>query len=203
MGKKDVELIDPDNVQSKFLAECLAVTAQYVSKLAAEGVLTTNGRRGKYRLREAIPAYIKSIRKGGHADAAARLKTQQERKLRIQNEREEGRLVAVEDAAEAFRTYCLTWRAGIAALPRRLATQLSNESNPAKIQKALTDEFAELFEEMEVGLREYFASAGETFSITDAGANSEGPPAKKNARPVGRRKKNTSTRKRGTGKVAK
>lgn len=201
--KQDDGLIDPTNVQSQFLADCLAMTPQAVSKLASERIIKTNGRRGKYNLTEAIPQYIASIRGSGAAEAKAKLAVQQERKLRLQNDASAGRLVKVEDAAEVFRVYCLTWRAGASALPRRVAQQLSNLSEPSVIQRLLQDEFTNLFTEMEHGLREYFGSRGQDFSLTDTGANVEDTPAEKNARPVGRRKKSTSTRKRGTRKVAK
>lgn len=193
-GQEKGELIDPANVPSKFLAEVLAVTTQTVSRLQTERIIRNNGRRARYDLRTAVPQYVSSLRGTGAAEAKAKLAVQQERKLRLANDKEAGRLVPVEDAAEVFRTYCLTWRAGAAALPRRLATQLSNETNPTVIQKALVNEFAQLFEEMESGLREYFDDHGEAFSITDAGAKGKGTRPRKNARPMGRRKKNTTAR---------
>lgn len=203
-GQKNAErLVDIDNAPNNLLAELIGVTPRHTSQLSAEGVIANNGRRGKYKLAEAIPRYIGSIRKSGAAEARANLAVQQERKLRIANDKQAGELVPVEEAANAFRQYCLIWRAGANALPRRLATQLSNESNPAAIQRLLSEEFAELFETMEGGLREYFASTGETFTVVDAGPNRESAPAKKNARRVGKRKKNTAVRKRRTRKVAK
>jgi hypothetical protein len=197
------KLIDPTSVASKFLAEVLALTPQAVSRLATERIIRTNGKRGKYDLTVAVPQYIGSLRGTGAAEAKAKLAVQQERKLRLANDAQANKLVAVEDAAEAFRSYCLTWRAGAAALPRRLATQLSNEKNPAVIQRLLQDEFAQLFNEMESGLSEFFAERGEAFAVAETGPDGESAPAKKNARPVGRRKKNSANRKRGTRKVAK
>jgi len=197
------DLIDPANVSSKFLAECLALTPQAVSRLGTERIIRTNGRRGRYELTTAVPMYIASLRGTGAAEAKAKYAVQQERKLRLQNDKEAGKLVPIEEAAEAFRAYCLTWRAGANALPRRLATQLSNESNPTEIQKALANEFAELFNQMERGLIEYFDGRGETLSLAETGTASEDPAPKKKPRPVGRRKKNSTARKRGAGKVAK
>ena len=203
MTKLDEELIDPASVSTLFIAECFAITPQAVSKLAAEGVIRNNGRRGKYALREAVPQYVSTLRRSGTAEAKARLNEQQERKLRLANDAADGRVVKIEEAAEAFRAYCLTWRAGVSALPRRLANQLSSESNPAIIQKVLANEFRELFEAMENGLSEYFATNGETFSITETGPSGEVAAPAKNARPVGRRKKNTTARNGRTRKVAK
>lgn len=203
MTKKDENLIDPDHAPSKFVAACLAMTPQAVSKLASEGVIRTNGHRGKYRLTEAIPQYISTVRRTGTAEAKARLAEQQERKLRLANDLSAGKLVEIDKAAEAFRQYALAYRAGINALPRRLANQLSNESNPALIQKVLANEFRELFETMEEPLREFFVANGQAFSVTETGNNGNGAAPGKNARPVGRRKKNTTARNGRTRKVAK
>ena len=178
----DKKLMDPDNVPSVFVAELLAMTPQAVSKLASNKTIKTNGRRGKYRLVDAIPAYIASIRGSSKADADARLKVQQTRKLQLANDEHAGKLVKIGDAAEAFRTYCLRWRAGANALPRRLANKLGNESNPKAIHRILTDEFHGLFYEMEAGLREYFASQGEDFSVTQTGANGASPAPRKKAK---------------------
>ena len=196
-------LIDPGNVESKFLAECLGMTAQGVSRLGTERIIRTNGRRGRYELTTAIPMYLSSLRGTGAAEAKAKFAVQQERKLRLANDKEAAKLVPIEQAAEAFRAYCLAWRAGASALPRRLATQLSNESNPAVIQKALNHEFAELFTQMENGLSEYFAANEYAFAVVDTGASVKSAAPGKKPRPVGRRKKNTTVRKRGAGKVAK
>ena len=200
---KEKKLIDPDNVTSVFVAELLAMTPHAVSRLSTQKTLTTNGRRGRYRLVDAIPQYISSIRGSSKADADARLKVQQERKLRIANDTAAGELVKINDAAEAYRQACLAWRAGANALPRRLATLLANTNDPAEIQRMLTNEFAELFYTMETPLREYFVNAGVAFEIVPAGPTSVSAPAKKKPRPVGRRKKNTTARKRRAGKVAK
>ena len=201
--KNDDVLINPDNVPTTYVAELLAMTPHGVAKLASNRTIRTNGRRGKYRLTEVIPAYIASIRGSDKAEADARLKVQQTRKLELANDMAAGKLVKVGDAAEAFRTFWLIYRAGIAALPRRVATQFSNESSPTKIQKALANEFAQLFYEMESGLRDYFAAHGETFAPSEPGGNGNSAPTKKKPRRVGRQKKNTTNRKRRTRKVAK
>lgn len=201
--ENDSKLIDPNNVTTKYLAEVLGMTPVAVSKLASQKVVKNNGRRGKYNIIDAVPAYIASIRGSGKAEADARLKVQQTRKLQLSNDEHAGNLVKIADAAEVFRQYCLAWRAGANALPRRLATVLANQDDPGKIQKVLANEFTSLFAEMENGLKSYFVEHGESFDIVEAGASSKVAAAKKNARPMGRRKKNTATRKRRTRKVAK
>ena len=196
-------LIDPGNVSTTYLAELLALTTQSISNLASTRVIRTNGRRGKYDLLHAIPAYVGSLRGSGPAEAKAKYAVQQERKLRLQNDLVAGAVVKISDAAEVYRQGCLAWRAGANALPRRLATMLANETDPGKIQRVLSREFAELFAAMETPLRNYFDNAGVPFVVTDTGVNGIDTPAEKNARPMGRRKKNTTVRKRRTRKVAK
>lgn len=201
--ENDANLIDPGSVTTKYLAEVLGMTPVAVSKLASQKVVKNNGRRGKYNIIDAVPAYIASIRGSGKAEADARLKVQQTRKLQLANDEHAGKLVKIADAAEVYRQALLAWRAGINALPRRLATKLANQDDSAKIQKALMNEFSELYYSMAKPLQRYFDSAGVPFVVISAGNNGSQPAAKKNARPMGRRKKNTATRKRRAGKVAK
>ena len=202
-NKKDDGLIDPTNVASNYIAKVCGITAQQVSNLRASRTLRTNGKRGRYSLTDAVPQYIDSIRTAGGAEAKQKLAIQQERKLRLANDKAAGELVKIADAAEVYRQACLAWRAGSNALPRRLANQLSNESNPALIQKLLSNEFAELFTNMVGPLQEYFDKSGVAFDIIETRPSIPTPAPKKKPRPVGRRKKNTTNRKRRAGKVAK
>ena len=80
--KNAAGLIDPDNVSTTYLAELLALTTQSISNLASTRVIRTNGRRGKYDLLHAIPAYVGSLRGSGPAEAKAKYAVQQDRKLR-------------------------------------------------------------------------------------------------------------------------
>jgi len=199
--------IDPGNVTTSFLAKVLGMTQPHTSALFAKRVILQNGKRGRYDLTDAVPRYIQSIRTSGTAEAGEKLKIQQERKLRLLNDSTAGDLVKIADAAEVFCAACITWRAGASAIPRRLATELSNTTDAAKIRELLANEIDELYGEFEKGIRERFGA--------DAVSPVESPPptsprnkraktsAKKNARPVGGRKPNPSRRKRGTRKVAK
>ena len=191
------------DISTNDLSALLGLARPVVSKLYANRTIKQNGRRGKYDATEAIPQYLESVRTSGTAEAGQKLKIQQERKLRLANDKAAGELVRIADACEVYRQACLAWRAGSNALPRRLANQLSNESNPALIQKILANEFAELFTSMVGPVQKYFDSAGVTFDVTSAGPSGALPAPKKKPRPVGRRKKNTTARKRRTRKVAK
>jgi len=197
-------VVDPTNVPTKFLAKVLGLSVVRISQMYADGTLKQNGKgRGKYDLFEAVSAYVEKYRQGGTASAKAKLAVQQERKLRLINDREAGTIVPIDDAADAFLRGCLAWRAGASALPRRLANRLANAKRAADVRTILTDELNGLLSDFEKPLQEYFHDAGHTFAIVRAGSNGAGPAAPKVAGPVGKRRKNTTARKRGTRKVPK
>jgi len=180
------------NLSTSDIAFLTGLTPQHVSKLNSQRTIKQNGKRGKYNGGDAVPAYINSLRTSGAAEAKARLAVQQERKLRLGNDKEAALLIKIDDAAEALRTYCLIWRAGANALPRRLAIKLGNESNPKAIHRIMTDEFHGLFYEMEAGLTEFFASQGHDFGVTKTGPNGASPAPRKKAK---RKRKSVKSKK--------
>ena len=147
------------NVTTSILGELLGMTQPATSRLYAQRVILQNGKRGRYDLFDAIPRYIQSIRSSGTAEASARLKIAQREKLEIENQRVRGELVKIDDAAEVFRAACISWRAGASAIPRRLATELSNTKSAAVCRELMVNELAGLFVESEKPLREYFGDA--------------------------------------------
>lgn len=151
--------IDPMNVSSKFLAALLGMTVSGLSKLYSERVVTQNGRRGKYDITEQVPRYIQSIRSSGTAEAGAKLKVAQREKLEIENRRVRGETVAIADAAEMYRQACITWRSGASAIPRRLATELSNTRSAAACRELLANEIGDLFNEVEKPFSKYFGES--------------------------------------------
>lgn len=201
--KNGANTIDPDNVSTKFLAEVLGLSVPGVSQLYAARVIKQNGRRGKYKLAEAVPAYLESIRTSGTAEAGAKLKIQQERKLQLQNDVAAGLLVRIGDAAEAFRAGCLAWRAGAAALPRRLAAPLANATNANVIRKTLTDELNQLCRDFEKPIAAFVGKRGHPFTVVSTGGAGTKAATAKVSRRVGKRKPNSASRKRRTRKVAK
>lgn len=197
-------LIDPHNVTGVFLGKILGLSAVHVSRLSSEGVIKQNGKgQAKYDLTEAVPMYIEKKSRSGTASAKARLAVQQERKLRLLNDREAGTVVALDDAADALLRCCLVWRSGAAALPRRLATKLSHTKRAADIRRILTEELGELLDEFTKPLDEYLNDAGYVGKVVTPRLKRPATAARKNARPVGKRRKNTTARKRGTRKVSK
>ena len=152
--------IDPTNVSSSDLAVVLGVTRDAVSKLYATGVIRQNGvARGKYDLFDAVPAYLDHLRSNKGSDVGARLKLAQERKLRLENDRAENDLVKTSDAAEIYRQACITFRSGATAIPKRLATKLSNATDPVVCRELLANEFSALSIEYEKMFRDFFGDA--------------------------------------------
>ena len=191
------------NCPTGVLAELLGMTQAVVSRLYQTRVIIQNGRRGKYDLFDTIPKYIQSIRTSGTAEAGEKLKIQQERKLRIANDVAAGALVKVGDAAEVFRASTLSWRAGASALPRRLATELSNQGDAGKVREILANEIDDLFKEWEKPLREYFGDAWDSGPAITPRRDRPKTVRKKVPGRMGGRKQNPTSGKRRTRKVAK
>jgi len=154
-----VQKLDPTNVSTAFLAEVLGVTRDAVSKLYAQRVILQNGKRGKYNLTEAVPAYLQSIKTSGTAEAGARIKVQQERKLKIANDAAERNLVDIDEAAEVFRQVCTSLRSAMSAIPRRTANEVSKAKTAAACRKILEREYAEVFYEWAKPFKEFFGDA--------------------------------------------
>ena len=159
-------MIDYTNVSTAYLAECLGMTRDGVTRLNRSGVIRQNGMaRGKYNLVHAVSAYVIYLRESKGDEANVRLILERERKLRLQNDKTEAGLVDIKDAAQVYSAYCSAWRAGADAIPARVAQRISRESDPSAIQRLLVDEHAQLWYEMERCLTEYFAAQGEDFNI--------------------------------------
>lgn len=134
--------IDPTNVSTAYLAEVFGMTRDGVTRLCRGGVIRQNGvARGKYDLREAVSSYAKYVRENHGETADTRLKKQQERKLRIQNDKLEDRLVKVVDAAEVFGIYSREFRADVGSRISGLADNIAKTDNPREVAEILQSEF--------------------------------------------------------------
>lgn len=113
------------------LARLFKLTPRRIQQLAAEGVIP-RGQRGKYAFVPCIQAYIEHLRTQVDAiqrataaldssDAATRLKTAQARLAELELDRQEGKLVAVHDAAEAVEQRLSALRSQLVTLPQRVA----------------------------------------------------------------------------------
>jgi hypothetical protein len=153
------------------------------------------GPRGHWNLLQVIPAYIK-YKIGGRVESSrAKLTDQQERKLKIANDKAEGKLIETSDASGVFSEYASAFRAGATALPGRVATQLAGIKNPTEVRRILNDEIDDLLVTAEAQLGG-FLSYGEADSVRGSGNGNSKANSKKVSRSVGRRKSSSTKRKR-------
>ena len=134
--------IDATNVSTKDLAAILGMTRDGVTRLCRAGVITQNGiARGKYDLREAVPAYLNYLRENHGETADVRLKRQQELKLRLQNDKKEAELVNVNDAAQIFAAAHSLFVSLHEDALEGIAAEVAKTDLPRKVRKILSAGF--------------------------------------------------------------
>lgn len=141
---------DPEplrKVSPKVVCAILGVTSKTVREMANKGIIKRlPGKQGVYDLTKIVPSYLEyktGATKGKVENERAKLVQQQERKLRLQNDKTAGKLIEIDDASEVFAVFAATWRAGLDAMPKRLAGRLSGMSNQVKIIKLIEAEIYE------------------------------------------------------------
>ena len=80
--------------------------------------------------------YLKDSKRGGAKELLAR---QQERKLKLQNNRLADTLVNIDEAAEVFRIACCLWRDGANAIPNNVAARIAKTKSKREIRDILTE----------------------------------------------------------------
>lgn len=194
-------------VQQKVLAEVLGITSATVNNHKDIFVRTPGTKRGQYDLPLSVQAYLKAktgqdgsvqgethSKRGRHID-------QQTRKLEIENRVRVGELIERSDASAVVNDLASGVRAGLTALPGRLATLVAAKSRPAECRALIDAEVSELLGAIEAVLSTSFergASSDTTSGTPDTETSTEEKPKR-----VGGRKPRTTKGKRGTGKVAK
>ncbi len=134
--------IDPTNVSTAYLAEVFGMSRDGVTRLCRAGVITQNGvARGKYDMREALSSYAKYVRETHGETADVRLKRQQERKLRLQNNKTEAGLVNVSDAAQVFALAISIFRSIHEEVFEGIAAELAKTDKSHKVAVILKDRF--------------------------------------------------------------
>lgn len=173
MTIKDPALLRDGN--SKVLCALLGVSHATVSGLKREGVLTQlDGPRGHWDLIESVAAYVLYQKEMSRGRSSREAKTAEEtRKLRLLNAETEGRLIDVGDASNLFAEYCAAVRAGVTALPGRLAAQIAGMSNSAEIRALIHDEITELLDAAETVLGEVQANPQADADSGSGSADSE------------------------------
>jgi hypothetical protein len=123
--------IDPTNISTAYLAECLGMTRDGVTRLCRQGVIRQNGvARGKYNLFEAVEAYATYLKESKGDESAVRLLRQRERKLRLANDKTEAGLVSIEDAAQTFATFASMFREFVTGQIEGMAARIAECDEP-------------------------------------------------------------------------
>jgi hypothetical protein len=121
------------------------MTRDGVTRLNRSGVIQQNGRsRGKYNLTEAVAAYLTYLTEAKGDESNVKLLRQRERKLRLQNDATEARLVPIGDAAQVFATYAAEFRRQVEASLEGLAEQISKTDSPRDAAQVMRDQFRAL-----------------------------------------------------------
>jgi len=114
-----------EEISVKFLAEVLGVTERWVQQLEKQGVLKKSG-RGRYDLAASVQAYIKFKVESEVARAVPeesspgeRVKAERARKLKLENDEKEHRLVQTPDAVAALDAIVGPLRSDLAGVPAR------------------------------------------------------------------------------------
>ncbi len=196
--------VDPHNVTATVAARLMGVSPQTIARMVGDGRLSKKS-NGKFDLETVFTQYIAYLT--GSADAKipgsrAALLQQQERKLKLENDQREGKLILLTDASSLFAEWCHRIKIGITAIPGRVASELAPKKKPAAVRKVLNDEINTV-------LRYATKAFGELPEVGTEGkgnssngnGNSETTP-RKNTRSVGRQGKGTAKRQRGTRSVA-
>lgn len=133
---------DPQRVSQGEMAAILGVSDRTVRNLTGSGVLTEVD-RGKYALHATVKAYVQYVERGRLAtERSAKVSAMDDerlRRLRIENDREEGRTVPVYEAQAAFNAAMTEVASGLDILPNRHASELAMMNDAGKIKHRLKE----------------------------------------------------------------
>ena len=153
------DLVDPNSADTKLVSQLFGLTRTRISQLLSEGVIRNNGMRGRYVLTEVVVAYVNYLKKTKRGAIKERLTNQQERKLKLENNRVANTLVPIEQAAEVFEFNCRLWRAGAEAIPKSIAARIAKTDNPKEVSDILTEALSELVPAFRVPFDEFVGNA--------------------------------------------
>lgn len=109
------------------------MTRDGVTRLNRKGVIQQNGRaRGKFDLVQAVSAYATDLRENKDT-AEGNLFQERERKIRLANDKAEGKLLSVADAAQVFAPYTSFFRGFVLKQLPGMATKIANCNNPSTV----------------------------------------------------------------------
>ena len=150
-----------DEISVKFLAEVLGVGERWVQQLEKQGVIKKSG-HGRYDLAASVQAYIKFKVESEVArvtpeetSPGERVKAERARKLKLENDEREHRLVATPDAIAALDAIVGPLTAGLAGVPARLSDDVAErrriEHEIDAVLRGLADRFKKASGDLRAG----------------------------------------------------
>ena len=141
-------------------ARFMGVSRPHISKLLKDGVLTTLP-SGKLDLAVAVRSYVTNLKRsqaqavvGG---ARAKYLAQQERRLRLQNDEREGKLLRLDDVDHGLQAAMTVLRTGCLALPGRVAPIVAAMNDAAAVRAYMSKEVETVLREMADALLRWVA----------------------------------------------
>lgn len=120
-----------EEISVKFLANVLGVTERWVQQLEKQGILKKTG-RGRYDLAGSVQAYVAFKVESEVARAmpeesspGERVKAERARKLKLENDEKELRLVQTPDAVAALDAVVGPLKADLAGVPARVTDNVA------------------------------------------------------------------------------
>lgn len=187
---------NPYDCSGAQLGEVLGLTQQQVLRLFKARTIPQNGKSGRYDIFKAVPQYVQSIKTSGTAEAGERLKIEQRRKLKLQNDTAAGILVPLADIAsvinQAAAGFLATWK----SIPRRVAAKLAATDDSATVREILENESSNARAELAAPIRKFYVDRKQALPdfLADTLDGKQATPAKPGT--VGRRKPRAAKRKR-------
>ena len=153
--------MDGETVTVRRLSEVLGIGERWVQQLEKQGVLK-KVRHGRYRLAESVQAYIAFKIESEVArvvpeesNAGERVKAERARKLKLENDEKELRLVQTPDAVAALDAIVGPLRADLAGVPARVTSDVAErrriEDAFDTVLRRLADRFAKAGEALRAG----------------------------------------------------
>ena len=152
--------LDPTDINAKLAAQLLGLTRTRLSQLCSEGIIRNNGKRGRYNLNNVARDYAAYLKKSRRGTAQERLIRQQERKLKLQNDKLESTLVDRDQVVELFQLCCSALRNVVNQIPKNVAARIAKTTNKKDIRDVLSDALEEAISQFTAPLEELTKGAG-------------------------------------------
>jgi phage terminase Nu1 subunit (DNA packaging protein) len=148
------------------LCQILGVSERWVQQLESQGVIKKSA-RGRYPLAASVQAYTKfkvesEVARAAPVETSAgeRVKAERARKLKLENDEKEARLVDTRDALAAIDAIVGSLKAGFAGVPARVTDDVALRRRIADANEAVLRDLAKRSREASAALR----SGGDPYS---------------------------------------